>query len=104
AVARAHAVVCSSRSEGLGLALLEAMAMARPILGFAVGGVAEIVTHDQTGWLTGERTPAALAALVARAHRDPPRPAAMGSAARARVERPASARAAGRAYGPPHPA
>jgi glycosyltransferase involved in cell wall biosynthesis len=97
-IRRAHAVVCSSRSEGLGLALLEAMAMARPVLGFAVGGVSEIVQHDQTGWLTGELAPAALAALIARADRERARLTAMGSAARTWVERHASSRSMCEAY------
>jgi glycosyltransferase involved in cell wall biosynthesis len=98
-LARAHAVLCSSRREGLGLALLEAMAMARPVLGFAVGGVVEIVAHDQTGLLTQDATPRALAALIERAVRRPEQLVALGRAARAWTETHASSRAMCEAYG-----
>jgi glycosyltransferase involved in cell wall biosynthesis len=85
AVARAQAAVCSSREEGLGLALLEAMAMARPVVGFAVGGVPETVSHGETGWLTREQTAPALAARMREAAADPGRARALGHAAHARV-------------------
>jgi glycosyltransferase involved in cell wall biosynthesis len=98
-IARAHAVLCSSRSEGLGLALLEAMAMARPIVGFRVGGVVEIVTDELTGRLTAEPTPAALAAVLVRTAREREQLAELGRAARAWVERHASSRAMCEAYG-----
>ncbi len=97
-LARAQAVLCSSRREGLGLALLEAMAMARPVLGFRVGGVPEIVAHDRTGLLTPEPTASALAGLLARALHAPDRLVALGNAARAWVETHASSRAMCEAY------
>jgi len=97
-LSRAHAVLCSSRREGLGLALLEAMAMARPVLGFAVGGVVEIVAHDQTGLLTPDATPRSLAALIERAVRRPEQLVALGRAARAWTETHASSRAMCEAY------
>jgi len=84
-LARSDAALSSSRSEGLGVALLEAMAMGRPVVGFAVGGVPEIVTHGRTGLLAREGDVESLAARMnqAVAGRDAMR--ALGDAARARV-------------------
>lgn len=98
-LSRAHGVLCSSRREGLGIALLEAMAMARPVLGFEVGGVVEIVAHDRTGLLTPDATPQGLAALIEQAVRQPGRLVELGSAARAWTEAHASSRAMCEAYG-----
>jgi glycosyltransferase involved in cell wall biosynthesis len=44
-------VAIASRSEGMPRALLEAMAMARPVVASTVGGMAEVVDHRQTGLL-----------------------------------------------------
>ena len=48
-MAQAQAAICSSRQEGLGIALLEAMALGRPVVAFPVGGVPEIVRAGETG-------------------------------------------------------
>ena len=84
-VARAHAAVCSSRAEGLGLANLEAMALARAVVGFRVGGVPEIVEHGVTGLLAAPGDIPALAASMRRAMSDREAIARMGEAARAFV-------------------
>jgi glycosyltransferase involved in cell wall biosynthesis len=84
-IARADAAVCSSRAEGLGIALLEAMAMGRPVVGFAVGGVPEIVERGRTGLLTDARNAEGLAAQMREARGAPGRMREMGAAARARV-------------------
>jgi glycosyltransferase involved in cell wall biosynthesis len=84
-LAGAGAALSSSREEGLGIALLEAMAMARPIAGFAVGGVPEIVRDGVTGWLAKPGSAAALAAVMRTAMADRGRAASMGLAARAFV-------------------
>jgi len=60
----AHALLSTSRDEGLGIALLEGMAMARPVIGFRVGGVGEIVEHGVTGFLTSDQTAEGLRASV----------------------------------------
>lgn len=44
-------VVQPSRSEGLPLATLEAMACARPVVGMAVGGLPELIQPGTTGFL-----------------------------------------------------
>jgi glycosyltransferase involved in cell wall biosynthesis len=84
-LASADAALCSSRSEGLGIALLEAMAMARPVVGFAVGGVPEVVEDGRTGWLAPAGDVEALAARMREATVSRDRARAMGSAARAYV-------------------
>jgi glycosyltransferase involved in cell wall biosynthesis len=84
-LARAHAALCSSRSEGLGIALLEGMAMGLPVVGFAVGGVQEIVVDGSTGMLCPPGDVAALGATMRAAMAAPSRLAAMGEAARRRV-------------------
>ena len=61
AIARADVALSSAREEGLGVALLEAMAMGRPVVAVPVGGIPEIVRDGETGWLAPERSAAALA-------------------------------------------
>ncbi len=84
-LATADAIVCSSREEGLGIALLEGMAMGRPVVAFAVGGVPESVRHDETGWITTANTSSALAARMREAMADRPKGAELGRRARERV-------------------
>jgi glycosyltransferase involved in cell wall biosynthesis len=84
-LARAHAALCSSRSEGLGIALLEAMAAGLPVVGFAVGGVPETVQDGVTGLLCPAGDVAALAATMRQAVASRERLATLGAAARACV-------------------
>lgn len=85
AIARADAVVSSARQEGLGIALLEAMAMGRPVVAFKTGGIPEIVVHGQTGWLTAEASVPALARALATVIEDPAERKRRGDAARTHV-------------------
>jgi glycosyltransferase involved in cell wall biosynthesis len=41
----------ASEFESLGMAVVEAMAMAKPALGPAAGGIPEIIEHERTGFL-----------------------------------------------------
>lgn len=66
-VAASDAIVCSSRTEGLPMGLLEAMARGRPAIAVPVGGVPEIIDGARTGWLAAAPTTAALAEAIARA-------------------------------------
>jgi glycosyltransferase involved in cell wall biosynthesis len=86
-IAACDAAVSASRDEPLGLSVLEAMAMARPVVAFDGGGIPEIVEDGVTGWLVRERTPEALAAAMAEAAASRPETARRGKAARAFVER-----------------
>jgi glycosyltransferase involved in cell wall biosynthesis len=44
-------VVCPSRYESFGMVALEANAAGKPVLGFSVGGLAELIRHEENGWL-----------------------------------------------------
>ena len=50
-LARAAVVACPSHREGFGVVCLEAMAHARPVVASAVGGLRDLVVHEQTGLL-----------------------------------------------------
>jgi glycosyltransferase involved in cell wall biosynthesis len=84
-LARSHAALCASRDEGLGIALLEAMATGLPVIGFRVGGVPEIVEDGATGVLCASGDVDALAAVMRETTRGRDRLAAMGAAASTRV-------------------
>jgi len=84
--------VLPSRSEGLGLVLLEAMAAGRPVVATRVGGIPEVVVDGETGLLVPPDDPSALAAAVLRLLRDPDLALRMGEAGRRRVEALFSAR------------
>jgi glycosyltransferase involved in cell wall biosynthesis len=84
-LANADAALCSSREEGLGIALLEAMAMEKPVVALPVGGVPEFVKDEETGWLARERTGESLAARMRDAMADAKRIRVLGGAARAAV-------------------
>jgi glycosyltransferase involved in cell wall biosynthesis len=76
----------SSTVECFPMALLEAMAMGRPAVCTAVGGVPEMIEEGVTGHLVPRRDPAAVADRLVALLDDPERAAAMGRAARERLE------------------
>ncbi|MEO6574195.1 MAG: glycosyltransferase family 4 protein [Polyangiaceae bacterium] len=98
-VAGCHAALSSSRKEGLGNANLEAMAMARAVVSFPVGGVPEIVADEETGFISREMTVRSLAERMRDAMGDRERTASLGEAARAFVVERCSIEAMCRAYG-----
>jgi glycosyltransferase involved in cell wall biosynthesis len=57
-------VVLTSRNEGTPVALIEASAAARPVVGTLVGGVADVISDGQTGYLVPPRDPHAVAERV----------------------------------------
>ena len=77
--------VMPSRYEGLGVAVLEAMAMALPVVATAVGGIPETVESGRTGLLVPSEDSAALAAALGDLRRDRERARRMGAAGRERV-------------------
>ena len=85
-LARADLVVLASRHESQGIALVEAMAGARPVVATNVGGIPELVEDEVTGLLVPPRDPARLAAAIARLLDDSILAARLGAAGRARVE------------------
>jgi glycosyltransferase involved in cell wall biosynthesis len=59
-----------SRREGMGLAILEAFAARLPVIASEVGGMPEVVRHEQTGLLIPPNDPPALAAAISRLAQD----------------------------------
>lgn len=90
--------VMPSLSEGLPLALVEAMAMGLPIVASNVGGIPEVVARDTEAVLVPSASPPALAAAIGSLLVDPERRAALGAAAQRRAYRDFSVRTMGDAY------
>jgi glycosyltransferase involved in cell wall biosynthesis len=84
-LAAADVFVMPSLSEGLGVAALEAMAMARPVLASAVGGLRESVVDGETGLLVPPGEPLALEAGITALLEKPELARALGRAGRERV-------------------
>ena len=64
--AMADMLALPSHSEGSPNVLLEAMAAGVPVVATEVGGVPEIVTHDESALLVSQRDPHAMAAAIGR--------------------------------------
>ena len=71
--------------EGSSLALLEAMAAGRPVVGSAVPGTDELIADGRTGVLVAPGDPSALANALQRLLSDPELRAALGARARERA-------------------
>jgi glycosyltransferase involved in cell wall biosynthesis len=84
-VAAADIFVNPSTVEGLPVAILEAMALGRPVVAAAAGGVPGIVKDGVTGILVEPNEPAALAAGIERLISDPLLAKRLGEAAQGMV-------------------
>ena len=73
-------VVLASFSEGVPVVLMEAMAHGRPVVATRVGGIAELVAHERTGFVVAPGDAQELADGLATLLSDPARAAAMGRA------------------------
>ncbi len=80
------AFVLSSLSEGISLALLDAMAAGVPSIATAVGGNREVIEHARSGLLVPVQSPAALAQAMLTLVNDPDRRKELGAGGRRRVE------------------
>jgi len=78
--------VNSSRSEGVSLTILEAMAAALPVVATRAGGNPELVIDNVSGFLVPPGDAGALAHAIARVATDKPLAHRFGAAGRARVE------------------
>lgn len=74
--------VLSSRWEGLGIVLIEAASVGLPLVSFKVGGVVEVVRHDETGFLVEPEDTDELARSLAALIRDRRLRERMGQAGR----------------------
>jgi glycosyltransferase involved in cell wall biosynthesis len=60
-----HSILCvPSDSEPFGRVAAEAMAFGLPVIGFNSGGLSEVVSHNQTGLLSQDRTADSLSKLM----------------------------------------
>lgn len=86
-LAAADVVVQPSRSEGLGLALMEACSAGKPIVASRVGGIPEVVADGVNGLLVPPEDPAALAQAIQHLMEHPATAQQFGLQARQRFER-----------------
>jgi glycosyltransferase involved in cell wall biosynthesis len=86
ALAAADVVCLPSKSEGMPNALLEAMAIGRPTVATAVGGVPEAIVSEENGLLVEPDRPRQLAEAIARLIDDRALARRLGDAGRRTVE------------------
>jgi len=77
--------VMSSLTEGLGSAILEAMAASRPVVATRAGGIPEVVRDNATGLIVPPHDEPALATAIVRLLQDPALRDRFGQAGRQRV-------------------
>ena len=77
--------VVPSVREALSVAAIEAMAMEKPIVAYAVGGIPEVVVHKETGLLIERRAPELLAEGIVSLLKDRDERIKMSKAGRKRV-------------------
>ena len=86
-IARANLFLLTSRYEGFGNVLIEAMACGVPVVATASAGTRDIVRHGIDGLLVDVHLPATIAASVRSILDSPARRGAMSQAARGSAER-----------------
>lgn len=94
---QSRGLVLASFAEGLPVVIMEAMALARPVVSTLIAGIPELVRPGQEGWLVPAGDCSALArACTELLQADPRRLQAMGLSARERVLQRHSAQAGAR--------
>jgi glycosyltransferase involved in cell wall biosynthesis len=78
--------VMPSLDEGLGMAILEAMAEGLPVVGTSVGGIPELIEDGRTGFVVPPADPRALTQRLRCLITEPERRRAQGAAGRERVQ------------------
>ena len=76
-----------SQHESFGLAALEAMACGVPVVGSRIGGLPEVIVHEETGFLCDPSDVACMTAIILGLFNDEDHRRAIGRAARARAVR-----------------
>jgi glycosyltransferase involved in cell wall biosynthesis len=84
-LSQAAVAVVPSEREGLGIAMLEAMALERPVVAFRVGGPGEVLSHGKDGILVDPGDTAGLTAAIVDLIGDSVKARRMGKAARRTV-------------------
>jgi glycosyltransferase involved in cell wall biosynthesis len=82
---RASVVACPSRREGFGVVCAEAMAHGRPVVAGDVGGLRDLVVHEETGLLVPPKDVDALRGALRRLLADRELRRRFGDAGRARI-------------------
>jgi glycosyltransferase involved in cell wall biosynthesis len=73
-------------TEGLGVVLSDALASECPVVASSVGGIVDVIRHEQTGLLVSQRDERALADAILRMLGDPPLARRLGKAGRVFAE------------------
>lgn len=81
-LAAADTLLLTSRSEGVPQAVTQALGLGVSVVATAVGGVPELVIHEETGLLVPPENPEATAAALARLADNPTLAAKLGEAGR----------------------
>lgn len=79
ALSAGNAFILASRNEGMGRALIEAMAAGLPVIGTAVGGIPVVIDDSQTGTIIPSESPVALAHAMEELVKNPELRARMGT-------------------------
>jgi L-malate glycosyltransferase len=83
-LAAADVACLSSREEGMGSVLLDALAFARPVAATTAGGIPEVIEHGETGLLVAPQNPIGLGDAIAELLTDRTLAARLGANGRAR--------------------
>ncbi len=85
-LAAADAGLYTSENESFGLSILETLFHAKPVVAFRVGGIPEVVTDEESGFLHSFGDIAAMATSLRRLAESPEIATAMGEAGRRQAE------------------
>ncbi len=77
----------SSKKEGLGTAVLDALALGLPVVACRGGGIPEMITHDENGCLTPAQNPRKLAEALLELIRNPKKRQKISGNARSSTEK-----------------